>query len=204
MATTITEVLNTTVYDSDDVIRVIDHTVSTIGGSSSKWDSLKIRYLIKPRSNRRPKDDQKWAKVLQEWGSSALEVALLRPDKIGVLDAIALSQDGVAHHKIVEDLAEEIKKLLYGWRKSVDTTGLKIRISGEVDDKAKTISAHRNLEKRLKTKSRVLAGKRAELQTLKKRLAQLEKEIPKDQKDLDKIQERFEKSKNHMKSSGYL
>ena len=193
------QVLNTTVYDSDDVVSVIN-TVSKLCRSSKSWDHYKIRYLIKPTGWK----DKKWAKLQSAWNSSELEVALLRPDKFEVLDALACSGDSTAHPHVVKDLADAVLNLCYERKLKLDYDTLQIRLHEEVDSSAKLKSSHRNLEKRFTVKTRTLAVKRAELVRMKIEIAGLEAAIPEEQRTLEKMRERLMESTARMKAAGLL
>jgi len=200
------KLLNTTVYNGDDVVAVIE-AVMADAGRGTGWTRIKVRYLKRPiESSKGTADDGfMWARTELPYSTTTLTVSLLPPNKIGVLDALARVGDGEAHERIARDLISAISAHYYTGLNTTDATrALKIRLHEAADAHEKLRSAYENLTSDVRSRAETLASRRARLAAAQREVARLEARIPGDEAKLAAVKARLDKATTRMKAAGLL
>ena len=200
------KLLNTTVYDGDDVVSIVE-AVMADAGRGTGWTRIKVRYLQRPIGAHKMSTDDglTWARVSLPYGTTTLTVSLLAPSKIGVLDALARVGDGEAHERIARDLIWAMETHYYTGLNTTDATrALKIRLHEAADAHEKLRSAYENLTSDVRSRAETLASRKARLAAAQREVARLEARIPGDEAKLASVKARLDKATTRMKAAGLL
>jgi len=207
------DILNSTVYETDDILAIIKATQVYMQANKLKVDSYagpKIRYMNqKYQSWNATTADQSFARVFNDrWHRKDMEVCILRPSKIEINALIALAEaadaddaDYCAPQKVTNDVIGAIwdalidRFLRYSENadtirekgiKALKTQGLKVRINPKAKGrKAYTLE---NLQKTLRGRKNNLANQQGKLRVARGKVTRLEAKIPTIQASIKKME----------------
>jgi len=197
------EIINTTRYDTDDVVKILTRVAH-----EKEWTSIRIRYLMKPRELDGHSD---WAAVhYEQWKQDCtkIELALLKPEKIPVSPLIQLAQCADAQEwaqpKVVEHLCYTLKTSL-----RTDAVGLatlkmiidtsKIKLTEKPNQRTKRLSAYRNFEDKVTSAANSLRYAEQARWRAKKRLATAERALAESEEKVPKYKDRVAKLREQLR-----
>ena len=205
MSTKPLSIVNTTRYNTDDVMAIVNAAF----GKDLSEKKVKIRSLVKPKKYMEYRGRERvtafrWVYLGDPWHDT-LEIAILKPDRLGetVLDALANVDPNFAHSKIISDLIYLCKKAT-SITKQVDPTQFKIRLLEEADEDDKLVSAYTKLKHQVLSKTELLADSRKKLAKAQKAVRGYDNRIAGYESELPKLRDRLKRREQQMKKKGLL
>lgn len=195
--------LNITRYKTQDVLDIL----ATVG-CNKPVD--RIRYMIKPKKFGYGNVSYRWAWV--DRAGDRVEVALLRPDKLGdnALDFIANADDAVAHQRLVDDLLFTAYKA-FNYQNPDDkklaifaAKNHTIELLEEVSGDAKALSAYKNLSTKVSCRTKTLQTDKAQIKRAQSILKRLEPTISGQEKELERLKGQLASKKADLKAKGLI